>query len=177
MRRKNVDNTIIRDSLTEALLILMKQKPFEEISITELTEKAGVGRVSFYRCFESKEDILTSMLDHAAIRWWEQFNAQGRTDYVIGVFEHILAIKEEVLLIYKRGLTHLIWINLEHLLGPLPGDDLQKSYEKAAFTGFVYGILTEWIERKMVDTPEAMSHIFENFHILKIIERFNTVQE
>ena len=176
MRRKNVNNTIIRDSLTEALLILMKQKPFEQISVTELTEKAGVGRVSFYRCFESKEDILTGMLDQAAIRWWEQFNAQGRTDYVRGIFEHILTIKEEILLIYKRGLTNLIWINLEHLLGPLPDDDLQKSYEKAALTGFVYGILTEWIERGMMDTPEAMSHVFENINIPKIVERFDSAQ-
>lgn len=58
MRRKNINNQIIRESITEALLILMAFKPFTSITVMELTEKAGVGRVSFYRNYKSKEEVL-----------------------------------------------------------------------------------------------------------------------
>ncbi len=44
--------------ITDALLLLMRKKDYKDISITEICEKAGVTRMSFYRNFESKEDIL-----------------------------------------------------------------------------------------------------------------------
>ena len=53
-RRKDC---IINDSITDALFILLKKKNANEISIIELIQKAGVSRNSFYRNFESIEDI------------------------------------------------------------------------------------------------------------------------
>ena len=43
--------------MTAALLDLMKKKPAFEIFISELTERAKIGRVSFYHNYLSKEDI------------------------------------------------------------------------------------------------------------------------
>ena len=73
MRRKNVTNAIIRESITEALLLLMQVQPFAQITITDLVQKAGVSRVSFYRNFESKEDVLLCRLDETARSWWASF--------------------------------------------------------------------------------------------------------
>ncbi|EHQ89791.1 TetR/AcrR family transcriptional regulator [Desulfosporosinus youngiae] len=42
----------------DALLTLMKTKPFHKIQIKELAEKAGLDRRTFYRHFKSKEDVL-----------------------------------------------------------------------------------------------------------------------
>ena len=44
--------------ITEALLSLLEKKEYKDISITEICKKAGVTRMSFYRNFESREDIL-----------------------------------------------------------------------------------------------------------------------
>jgi AcrR family transcriptional regulator len=46
------------------LLALMKQKHFDDISITELCEFVGMPRKSFYRYFDSKEDALEALIDH-----------------------------------------------------------------------------------------------------------------
>lgn len=43
--------------LMEALIKLMKQKRFSNITICELSETAGVNRKTFYRHFQTKEDI------------------------------------------------------------------------------------------------------------------------
>ena len=51
-------NTYMRIQMTAALLDLMKKKPAFEIFISELTERAKIGRVSFYRNYHSKGDIL-----------------------------------------------------------------------------------------------------------------------
>ena len=68
MRRKNINNQIIRECITEALLILMQKQPFQEITVMELTKKAGVGRVSFYRNYDSKESVLVAKLDEEVIK-------------------------------------------------------------------------------------------------------------
>nr|WP_319487342.1 IS3 family transposase [uncultured Caproiciproducens sp.] len=47
-----------KEWLTKALLELMKNKPFQEISISEIAEKADLSRRTFYRSFSSKEEVI-----------------------------------------------------------------------------------------------------------------------
>lgn len=44
--------------LASALLALMEEKEFKDISIKEIAEKADLSRRTFYRVFETKEDPL-----------------------------------------------------------------------------------------------------------------------
>jgi len=45
--------------ITSALIDLMKEKPFNKITIQEIANKAELDRRTFYRNFSSKEDILS----------------------------------------------------------------------------------------------------------------------
>ena len=47
-----------QEYIITALLQLLHKKAFSQISVTELCRKAGVSRMSFYRYFESREDVL-----------------------------------------------------------------------------------------------------------------------
>ena len=62
-----MDNNDAHNYITEriyaALLNLTKEKPFKEITITDITKKANISRMTFYRYYTCKEDIL---LDHLA---------------------------------------------------------------------------------------------------------------
>ena len=58
MNKNEIANNIVKESLTDALFYLMSKKDFNNIAITELSKKAGVSRLSFYRNFDSKEDII-----------------------------------------------------------------------------------------------------------------------
>ena len=58
MNRVNCTNIIVKESITQALLILMESKDFQKITITEIVNKAGVARMSFYRNYDSKEDVI-----------------------------------------------------------------------------------------------------------------------
>ncbi len=67
-RRKDC---IINNSITDALFILLNKKHINDISITELIQKAGVSRNSFYRNFETLEDIAYKYFMNVANMWWE----------------------------------------------------------------------------------------------------------
>ena len=47
-----------RQSLRTALLELIKEKDYDAISIEEITERANVGRATFYLHYKDKEDLL-----------------------------------------------------------------------------------------------------------------------
>ncbi|HFH9922035.1 TPA: TetR/AcrR family transcriptional regulator, partial [Streptococcus suis] len=54
-----------QDYIQEALLQLTQQKEYEKITITDIAKRAGVTRISFYRNFKSKDDILKQALERA----------------------------------------------------------------------------------------------------------------
>ena len=162
MRRKNINNQIIRESITEALLILMENLSISDITISALTRKAGVSRVSFYRNYKSKEEVLVSMLEERSREWWEGVKSSPSEDYIESFFEACLDFKGVAGLLKKQSLEHLLLTNIQNLVGPRPQDNPETAFKKACLAGGVYGVLMEWIRRDMHDTPKEISDILSS---------------
>lgn len=47
-----------KEKLVKALLIVMEQYDFKEITITQLSQEAGLSRKTFYRLFKDKEELI-----------------------------------------------------------------------------------------------------------------------
>ena len=62
-------NSYVKRQILTALLDLLKEKPLSDISVSELTGRAGIGRVSFYRNYQTKEDILKEESDRLIKEW------------------------------------------------------------------------------------------------------------
>ena len=67
-RTNNMQNILTKESIFTALMILMEKKDFKEISITEITKKAGVSRMAFYRNYDEKEDIIVLLTMKSLIK-------------------------------------------------------------------------------------------------------------
>ena len=52
-----------KDNISLAVYVLMLKRPYEEISVKEICERAGVSRMSFYRYYNNKEDIFVDYCD------------------------------------------------------------------------------------------------------------------
>lgn len=50
--------------VTGCLLELMQKTPYEDITVTQLCQTAGVSRRVFYHLFNNKTDALYAMIDH-----------------------------------------------------------------------------------------------------------------
>ena len=57
---KKTDRRILRtrQSLRTALMELIKEKDYDALSVEEITERANVGRTTFYLHYKDKEDLL-----------------------------------------------------------------------------------------------------------------------
>jgi AcrR family transcriptional regulator len=48
----------------EALMLLMDEKPYNKIGISDITEKAGIARQTFYRNYDYKDDVIFEYLEN-----------------------------------------------------------------------------------------------------------------
>lgn len=62
--RTSESQKLVKECIFIALTLLMEQKDYADITITDITKKAGVSRMAYYRNYESKEDILREQAEH-----------------------------------------------------------------------------------------------------------------
>ncbi|MGX7109442.1 TetR/AcrR family transcriptional regulator [Facklamia miroungae] len=99
--------------IIEALFLLMKNKPFHEITITEITEKAGISRLTYYRNFNSKEDIILRYYDIMFEDFLLMFDNINKEELdlkklIIMSFDRFEENHDQALLLIRDDLTHLL---------------------------------------------------------------------
>lgn len=157
MENQPKQTSFAADCLMDALLRLMQKKPLAEISITELTRTAGVGRVSFYRNFESKQAVLARKLGLLLQEWGADFEAHGDEKYFAeSLFRHYYRHRDVYLLVYRQGLSALIYdsiraaCKLEEAANPI------ERYVRSTMAGMVFGMVDEWMRGGMRETPDEI---------------------
>ena len=60
------ENHSVKSEIEQALLRLMTQKSYLDITVTDIVQEAKVARVSFYRNFASISEVLDSIADATA---------------------------------------------------------------------------------------------------------------
>ena len=58
--------TLRREYIFSAFYHLLKKNNYDDISVCDITTKAGVSRMSFYRNFKSKDDLTFQSIDRIA---------------------------------------------------------------------------------------------------------------
>ena len=152
-------NAYVVEHLTSSMLELLKEKPLNEISISELCGMAGVGRTSFYRNYEEKEDIIKAYVEHLFQDWvdrWKETPDLPVKETVRIVFSHFEANREFYTLLNERGLVYLLKDIILDLCGFSPEQEMPAAYSSAYVAFFLYGWIDVWFRRGMKDTPEEL---------------------
>lgn len=114
--------------IVESFFLILKNKPYEKITIYELARKAGVSRATYYRYFSNKEnedengvtrnDEKTAKKNVISFYFELQINELVREYYKMGVsddssktiaklvFDRILVERERLMLLYRNGLIY-----------------------------------------------------------------------
>lgn len=61
--KKAAAKELSKECIYTSLLQLMEQKPYSEISVTDIAKRAGVSRMAYYRNYRSKDEILLQRVD------------------------------------------------------------------------------------------------------------------
>lgn len=157
-------NAYVIGHITDALLGLLREKPLEGISVSELCGRAGVGRASFYRNFSSKEDILRAYI-HGLFREWAADGAlwEGKalSELLRAMFSHFENHFEFYSLLNQRGLVCLLKDVITGLCGPRPEDPKEAAYSKAYAAYALYGWIELWFQRGMRESADEIAGMFK----------------
>lgn len=162
MKKTNTSNDFLKDCMADALFILLRQKPLENITIQEITSLANVGRVTYYRNFTSKEDVLNFKLDKLMTEWVEkEMKTKDITlnQLALKFFQFFSLNKEIVQTLIQSNLSLLL---LKQLIDKLTiyGTPKQIGYYEQIFISFgLCGIILTWMDTGMKESPEEMGKI------------------
>ncbi|MBF6633265.1 MAG: TetR/AcrR family transcriptional regulator, partial [Planococcus sp. (in: Bacteria)] len=56
-----------KSALKEALIFLMDEKEFKSITITEIVQSANLNRGTFYKHYQTQEELLNELIDDVLI--------------------------------------------------------------------------------------------------------------
>lgn len=164
-------NKIVCESLQTTLLILLKEKDYSNISVTELCGKAGVSRTAFYNNFQTKERLLESVFiertDNLIVdkigspfreyigysRYLKLFTAvKTDSDFLVTLFN--AGFKEKYLSVINAMVLHDVNISST------------KKYLRIIWAGGLVNTLMFWIENGMSEPVEDIAKFcFENMSV------------
>lgn len=156
-------NAYVIDRLKNALLELLSKKPLNDISISELVEKAEVGRASFYRNYGQKEDILKAHVDNLFREWieeWQKNDGAPLSGQLRILIAHFEKHRDFYSLLNDRGLIYLLKDVIIGLWGPKPEYDKVQAYTAAYFSYVLYGWIDVWFQRGMVESADEIAEMF-----------------
>lgn len=146
--------------ITEAFLALLKKKDYKDISITEICQKAGVTRMSFYRNFESKEDILLQKVRYVTDTFLKESAISYKKDtvssYFIKLFTHMEQQKELCTILHKAGLIHIVKDEFDRVFLSVYRQEYD-DYKSFFLAGGIYNVFLFWFLSGCRETPEALA--------------------
>lgn len=156
----NSKSTFSKECLKQALFELMAHKKFEEITITELTEKAGVSRPCFYRNYNDKIDIINEYLQTIVTAFEKNkdkiFGNESYNTYLL-LYKEIKSHEKYIKTIYNASIINSSTILYNVLITNKSHYNLP--YIEVALFGALNAILTKWIINNMKDPIEEMAKV------------------
>jgi AcrR family transcriptional regulator len=171
-----------KDWIVNAFFDLLAIKPLNTITISEIAENAELDRRTFYRHFNSKEDVISFCIHEASRRFEEDISeTEIKSVHTDGdiithnafVAESFFTIcvkhKEMLLILHKQHLLHLLLDDLTNIFSEFHckyhhldnshrhGEDFD--YVMAYYAGGFWNLLAKWLSDECKKTPAEMASI------------------
>lgn len=159
-------NAYVVEHITSAMLDLLKEKPMEYISISELADRAQVGRVSFYRNYNSKDEVLKVYLEKLFDEWASNSKSENNeplSELLRKMISHFEKNRSFYELLNNRGLIYLLKDTIINSIGLNPDCEKEEAYIKAFAAYALYGWIETWFQRGMKESADEIAGMFKGF--------------
>jgi AcrR family transcriptional regulator len=171
-----IDHRIVRtrDRLGDALIALMHEKDFEDITVQDVLDRTRVSRSTFYVHYSDKDDLFLSdvedFLENASTALKRQRANPTRLLPVAELFSHIRDARHVYIAFVKSGKIHdfrVLGLGMfarsidERLRAAcVQLDATAISAHAHALAGSFFSLLDWWIDKGMKTDPRQMDELF-----------------
>jgi AcrR family transcriptional regulator len=172
MARKNKSNQLSRECLLKAFVGLMQTENYSDITVTDITQKAGVSRMAYYRNYTQKDQIFTTYLDEVSESIVHPLNdylpvPTTPAEYIVLLFKRLAA--DCLVYEYNLGLalhhagigTLFLDCIMKNLSATFSSENSEGTFELAMIAGAFYGAYMKWSqEEQPEDVSAATDRLF-----------------
>ncbi|WP_047985522.1 TetR/AcrR family transcriptional regulator [Ornithinibacillus californiensis] len=172
-----------KSDIKETFLKLLHQKPFEQITISEIVREANYNRGTFYANFETKEHLLEEVITDVLSEMVEQIRTPYKTFETVNMKEMkleditLFSYFKENASLYKLLLSDHIRVDFRFQIAKAIEEMFNREYDyeiegdSYIDTKWLYifrahgiaGLIIRWIEEDFPDSPDYMSEQTLNF--------------
>ena len=160
------------DLISQSMLAMIRNRPYSDISITDICENAGVSRKTFYRNFETKEDIVNYILHRKMSEITDQLNLTASHRELFVKFMNYWK-KEGTLvrMLYQNNLWDMftyclsIYTDLlklqETALDRIPDLEMLSEYYYPLYASILATLVKNWTKRKYADSIDQLYAVYQ----------------
>ena len=170
------ENHSVKHEIKDAVMHLMGEKSYMDITVTDIVNKAGVARASFYRNFDSINDVIDAVADEISDELIEDvfptlYSADERKwrEFLFNHFYRFTRRQRQMGKIHPQNMNVLFSCmdsKMREKEARLPAETLRDRYLIAGKMGMINGVTKKWMDNGMRETPEEMIGYIMSF-ILK----------
>ena len=170
MNNKKETTTLVKKCIVDSLLLLMNEKDFDEITITEICNKAGVSRMTYYRNYYNKDDIIIEYLKDIAEDFkkeshsWalkKEYTNKNVIRFLFAYFEKYSYFVKTLRKANLYGLLQECLNNyLENETKMIKKDNPYEKYHVYSYAGALFNVYMKWIDNGMKESVDEMAEIF-----------------
>lgn len=178
MAEKELDKRVERSRrlLINALLELMKECPYNKISVAHIAEQSGVARPTFYLHFHSKDDLLIAYIDEMFEKFYAEIDGyitkRKDADPVIATimfrqwsdnaeFAHLLVQTDIDSLMLNQFKAYIARVVERFMTAhSVPNKAGLLPYVVDFLAGASFMVIKRWVREGLVETPEVMGELY-----------------
>ena len=156
----------ITESVAMALVELLKNKDLANIKVKEIVDKAGVSRMTYYRYYDSKEEILTTYAGEI-INQFQQKLIQSERNYsyithenLVLWLDYVCEHQKFIICLIENGMESFIYhAILRYQLGlSLNARRHWKDrYIVISYSNTLAGIMIEWVQSDPKESSDEIA--------------------
>lgn len=172
MKKKNTANVMAKECIVTALIQLSNQKPFSTITISELTERAGVSRMTYYRNYTSKEDVFKNYMAELVEQYYTDISrikkpeTHGEYINILYCFQYFEKYNDFVTCLINIGMGDLLLNAIKSYMISVYYSESQPDpvlyYQLQSYAGSLFNVYIAWITRGAKEPIELLSQIIYN---------------
>ncbi len=171
-----------RQAIHQALITLMLEKGYEAVTVSEIIERADVGRSTFYSHFTDKQQVLYASLDDLGdfLRTHRDTSGEQLFGFSLPMFAHAHEQRHLLRALLGRRGGIPVQERVQHLLSGIVREELAARLPagkpavplELVVTGVVgayLALLARWLDENEPHTPRQMDGAFRRIVIPGVI--------
>lgn len=147
VRRNNAEtNRLTREAISTALVLLMEEKEFPAITVTDIVKKAGVSRTAYYNNYYYKEDVLKDLLNRFMDEILETAGAIVDNQVQPEALFRLVGSNREIYMLFLKGNMgdFILGEMTRKLCENVAEDNTAERMRLAFWAGGLYALIREW---------------------------------